>query len=183
METQAHGSLISVQGVGVLLVGPSGIGKSECALELVHRGHRLVADDVVRIRAVAQGRDGRPGLVGTAPELVRHYMEIRGIGLLYIPDLYGREAVRDEASVDLVCRIEAWREGAEFERVGMERPTEEVAGVPLPSLRLPARPAGSMATLVEVAARDHLQRCAGRNPARSLDARLAALHGGQGHGT
>jgi HPr kinase/phosphorylase len=82
--------------------------------------------------------------------------------------------------VDLICRIEEWREGVEFERVGIERPTEELAGMSLPSLRLPARPAGSMATLVEVAVRDHVQRCAGRNPARRLDARLAELHGGRG---
>jgi HPr kinase/phosphorylase len=193
VETQAHGSLIAVLDVGVLLLGPSGIGKSECALELVHRGHQLVADDVVRIRSVTPARgasDGaasgpsRPsGLVGSAPEVIRHYMEIRGIGLLYVPDLYGAEAVRDEGTVDLICRIEEWREGVEFERVGIDRLTEDLAGVSLPSLRLPARPAGSMATLVEVAVRDHLQRRAGRNPARRLDARLAEVHGGQGDGS
>ncbi|MGH0034776.1 MAG: hypothetical protein ACQGVK_07080 [Myxococcota bacterium] len=180
METQSHGSLIAVLDVGVLLLGPSGIGKSECALELVHRGHQLVADDVVRVRSIDPPGQAPKALVGSAPEVIRHYMEIRGIGLLYVPDLYGPDAVRDEGSVDLICRIEEWREGVEFERVGFERPTEELSGVQLPSLRLPARPAGSMATLVEVAVRDHLQRCAGRNPARSLDARLAEVHGGPG---
>jgi len=181
METQAHGALISVQDVGVLLVGPSGIGKSECALELVRRGHRLVADDVVRIRDdVRREEGGRRALVGSAPEVIRHYMEIRGIGLLYIPDLYGEGAVLEEGPVDLVCRIMEWREGVEFERVGIERPTERLAGVDLPTLTLPARPAGSMATLVEVAVRDHLERVAGRNPTRRLDERLAAAHGGGG---
>jgi len=196
VEIQAHGSLIRVQvrapeapGVGVLLLGPAGIGKSECVLELIRRGHRLVADDVVRIRplpppAVApEGADapeerrqgGAPGprLVGAAPEVVRHYMEIRGIGLLYVPDLFGPDSVLDESAIDLLCHLEAWQADAEFERVGWERPEEELAGARLPSLRLPARPAGSMATLVEVAAGDHLQRARGDSAARRLDAALA----------
>lgn len=180
MEAQAHGALITVDRVGVLLVGPSGIGKSECALELVHRGHQLVADDVVKIRSVepVPGAEGAGSfLLGRAPDVIRHYMEIRGIGLLYVPDLYGEGAVRDEGRVDLICRIEEWREGAEYDRVGIERPTEDLAGVQVPMLTLPARPAGSMATLVEVAVRDHLQRKEGRIPARSLDARLAEAHG------
>ena len=167
MEIQAHGALIEVLDVGVLLLGPSGIGKSECALELVRRGHRLVADDVVRIRRESGGR-----IVGRSPEVIRHYMEIRGIGLLSLPDLYGPESVLLETSVDLVCRLEKWREGAAYERVGIDRPMEEVAGVKVPVFVLPARPAGSMATLVEVAVRDHLQRRAGVNAAARLDARL-----------
>ncbi len=165
MEIQTHGVLIEVLEVGVLLIGPSGIGKSECALELVRRGHRLVADDVVRIRRGVNGV-----LSGSAPDVIRHYMEIRGIGLLYIPDLYGQDAVRGEMTVDLVCRLERWREGVEFERVGLDRPREELAGVEVPSLMLPARPAGSMATLIEVAVRDHLQRRAGTSAAERLDA-------------
>jgi HPr kinase/phosphorylase len=167
METQAHGALIDVLEVGVLLLGPSGIGKSECALELVSRGHRLVADDVVRIRRTPDGR-----LVGSAPEMIRHYMEIRGIGLLFIPDLYGPAAVRDEGPVDLLCRLEEWREGAEYDRVGLERPTQDLLGAALPALVLPAHPAGSMATLVEVAVRDHLRRREGQVAARRLDERL-----------
>ncbi len=100
-EIQTHGALIDVLGVGVLLMGRSGVGKSECALELVSHGHRLVADDVVRIR------EEQGGLRGRAAERIRHYMEIRGIGLLYIPDLYGSESVRDESSVDLLCRLDS----------------------------------------------------------------------------
>jgi len=162
-----HGALLRVHGVGILLLGPSGIGKSECALELVERGHRLVADDVVELRA---GSDGR--VVGQAPESVRHYMEIRGVGIVYVPDLYGEDAVCEETEVDLVCELEKWRDDASYERVGLERPLAELAGVQLPRLLLPARPAGSMATVIEVAARDHLQRRAGVNAARRLDRRV-----------
>lgn len=167
MESQAHGALIDVMGVGVLLLGPSGIGKSECALELVARGHRLVADDVVQLHQDAQGR-----LQGTAPELIRHYLEIRGIGLLFVPDLYGPDAVAEQVEVELACRLERWREDAEYERIGIERPTEDFAGVPLPVLVLPVRPAAGLATLVEVAARDHRNRRGGANAARRLDARV-----------
>jgi HPr kinase/phosphorylase len=161
-------------GVGVLLLGPSGVGKSECALELIQRGHRLVADDVVEIRveeAAAEGA-GAPCLLGRAPELIRHFVEIRGIGILYVPDLFGPDSVREEARIDLVCRLEPWNEQAEYERVGLERPSEVWAGVPVPALVLPARPAGSMATVIEVAARDHLQRGRGESAAARLDARL-----------
>ncbi len=156
----------------MLLLGPSGIGKSECALELVTRGHRLVADDVVRIRRREDGR-----LVGTAPELIRHYVEIRGLGLISIPDLFGPEAVRDEAEVCLVCRLERWREDVEYDRVGIDRATEEILDVSVPCLVLPLRPAGSMATLVEVGVRDLLRRRAGSNAARSLDERVREAGG------
>jgi HPr kinase/phosphorylase len=179
VETQVHGALIDVLGVGVLLLGPSGIGKSECALELVQRGHRLAADDVVRVRR-ARDTEGRERLVGRAPELIRHYMELRGLGLIYIPELYGDEAVRAEAHIDLLCHLESWREDGEYERVGIDRPTEEIAGVRVPALTLPVRPAGgSLATLVEVACRDELQRRAGVNAARRLDERLSGGEGRQ----
>lgn len=167
MESQVHGALILVLDVGVLLLGPSGIGKSECALELVRRGHALVADDVVRLERSGEGR-----LLGSAPELIRHYMEIRGIGLLHIPDLYGPESVRQESSIELVCHLERWREGAEYERVGFERPAEQLCGVEVPALVLPVRPAGNMATLIEVAVRDQLQRRTGVSAPARLDARI-----------
>jgi HPr kinase/phosphorylase len=172
LETQIHGALIHVLEIGVLLLGRSGVGKSECALELVARGHQLVADDVVRIRSGTS----EDSLIGTAPELIRHYIEIRGIGLLYIPDLYGKDSVRMESPVDLVVHLEAWRDGKEYERIGLERGRETVAGAALPSLVLPVRPARNMATLVEVCVRDHLQRRAGSNAARRLDERLRAEH-------
>ena len=167
MTARAHGALVDVEGVGVLLLGPSGIGKSECALELVRRGHRLVADDVV---VLERGPEG--GLRGRTPELIRHHMELRGVGIVYVPDLFGPDSVRDEVEVGLVCRLAEWRPDLEVDRVGLERPLETWDGVAVPALLLPARPAGSLATLVEVAVRDHLQRRRGMPAASRLDARL-----------
>ena len=163
METQTHGVLVEVLGVGILLIGPSGIGKSECALELVARGHRLVADDVVRLRRAGER------VLGTAPEPIRHFTEIRGIGLLHVPSLYGPDAVRDEVPVDVLVRLERWREGAEYERVGLERGREPLLGVEVASLLLPVRPATSMATLLEVVARDHRSRRRGENAVERLE--------------
>jgi HPr kinase/phosphorylase len=162
-----HGALLDVHGVGILLLGPSGIGKSECALELVSRGHRLVADDVVEIARREEG-----GLSGRAPERIRHHLEIRGLGILFVPDLFGPESVAESARVDLVCELERWREGGSYDRLGLERAQIELDGVELPRLRLPARPGGSMATVVEVAAREHRRRLAGVNAAARLDEKL-----------
>ena len=162
-----HGSLLDVHGVGTLLLGPSGIVKSECALELLSRGHRLVADDVLEIRNASDGR-----VVGAAPERVRHFMEIRGIGIVSVSDLFGSGAVREEMCIDLICRLVKWREGVEYERVGLDRPTEEIGGVRVPSLTLPAWPGGIMATVVEVAVREHRRRREGMIAARCLDERL-----------
>jgi HPr kinase/phosphorylase len=169
VDTQAHGTLVEVLGTGVLLLGPSGIGKSECALDLIQRGHALIADDQVRLVRRAHG------LVGSAPEVIRYFLEIRGIGLLYLPDLYGADVVRSEGSIDLVCRLEEWREGITFDRIGAERPCLEYAGVSLPVVTLPARPAGSVATLVEASVRDHQQRARGATGAERIDAALRAL--------
>ncbi len=148
--------------MGILLLGPSGIGKSECALELVARGHRLVADDVVRLR-----REG-DRLIGEAPPGIRHFTEIRGLGLLFVPDLYGPDAVADTGAVDLVCHLEPWRTDVDYERVGAERPLETLVGLSRPQIVLPVRPATSMATLLEVAARDHRARGRGADCVREL---------------
>jgi HPr kinase/phosphorylase len=165
-ERQVHGGLVEVLGSGVLLTGPSGVGKSETALELVARGHRLVADDVV-ILTYEAGR-----LRGRSPATIRHHLEIRGIGIVYLPDLYGPDSVRDDGPVDLVCHLEHWKEGAAYERVGLDRPQEDWCGVMLPALVLPVRPSANMATLVEVAVRDEQQRQRGPSGADRLDARL-----------
>jgi HPr kinase/phosphorylase len=157
---------VEVLGVGALLRGPSGVGKSETALELIRRGHRLVADDVVELWAEAGA------LSGAAPALIRHHVEIRGLGILYVPELFGPDSVRERCAVGLVCRLEHWREEAEYERVGFARPTEEILGVTLPAPLLPVRPAGNMATLVEVAVRDHRLRAAGVVAAERLDERV-----------
>lgn len=163
---QLHGGLLRVRELGVLLLGPSGVGKSETALELVARGHQLVADDVVELCAEA----GR--LYGAARAPIRHFLEIRGLGILYVPDLYGSAAVAERAPIELVCRLEVWRPGASYERVGYERARERFLDVEVPALVLPVRPSANMATLVEAAVRDHEQRARGPSGAEKLDARL-----------
>lgn len=164
---QVHGALVQVQGVGVLLLGPSGVGKSETALELVSRGHALVADDVVELERRGES------LVGRAPERIRHYLEIRGLGILFLPELYGPGAVQAEGQVDLLCRLERDAPGGDYERVGLERPRETLAGLSLPVVRLPVRPATSMGVIVEAAARDHRMRSRGPSAAERIDRELA----------
>lgn len=165
---QLHGSLIEVCDLGVLILGPSAVGKSECVIELVRRGQRMVADDVVRL---SRSEDGTR-LIGRSPESIRHHIEIRGLGLLSVADLYGPESVLAESPIDFVCRLEAWREGKHFERIGLERPFEEFLGVPVPSVTLPVHAASNLATLVELAARDWNLRESGVNAAARLDERL-----------
>jgi HPr kinase/phosphorylase len=164
---RCHGALVEVGGMGVLLLGPSGVGKSECALELVRRGHRLVADDVVLLERGPEGE-----LLGRALPRLGHHMEIRGLGILSVPDLFGPESVRESARVELLCRLDPPAQGREYERVGIERPCETLAEVAVPCVTLPARPAGSIATVVEAAARDQARRRAGVNAAARLDASL-----------
>lgn len=177
-EIQMHGSLVEVIGVGILLLGPSGVGKSECVIELVRRGHRMVADDLVRLRV-----DDEQRLVGRAPNRIRHYIEIRGLGLLSVADLFGPDAVMDECEVGFVCRLEEWGPERSFERIGLERPREAFLGVDLPTARLPVHAASSLATLVELVARDWQLRLRGVNAARRLDERSREQGGmlGDGH--
>jgi HPr kinase/phosphorylase len=177
--SRIHGSLVEVAGVGVLLLGKSGIGKSECALELVMRGHRLVADDVV---LVGCDDDGQP--VGWSPELVRHYVELRGIGIVHVPSMFGESAVAERARIELVVQLEAWGAG-EVERVGLDRHKEVFAGFEIAALHLPVAPGRNIASLVEVAARVHLLRRQGKSGVAELDERLSealrgeALRGGR----
>ncbi|HEU4404258.1 MAG TPA: HPr(Ser) kinase/phosphatase [Polyangiaceae bacterium] len=163
-----HGVLIDVFGLGMLLIGKSGIGKSECALEMVMRGHRLVADDVVRC-------DWRPpGLVFGGPaELLRHHIEVRGLGVLNIKDLLGVTATRERKRIDLVVRLLEWSdEAGGVERMGVDDRYHEVLGVKIRELRVPIRPGRSMASILEVAARNELVRAAGVHSARDFFARL-----------
>ena len=171
---RVHGSLVEVARVGVLLLGGSGIGKSECALELVMRGHRLVADDVVLI-----GPDGDGSPSGWSPELVRHFLELRGIGIVHVPSLFGPESVAERARIELVVRLEAWGSG-EVERIGLERRSEDIAGFAVEVLHLPVAPGRNIASLVEVGARNHVLRSRGRSGAEELDARVFALLRGEG---
>ena len=157
-----HGVLVDVGGVGVLLAGPSGAGKSECALELIARGHRLVADDAVEL-----SREG-DHVIGRASEAIGSHLEIRGLGILCVTDLYGPAAYAESAAVDLVCRIDPGR--TDFDRTGLERESEELLGVAVPRVVLPASPGVSLATVVDAAARDHRQRRAGSSSAARFDA-------------
>jgi HPr kinase/phosphorylase len=162
-----HGVLVDVLGLGVLVSGESGIGKSECALDLVVRGHRLVADDTVEIRC-----RGGSILVGRCPEFTRHHMEIRGLGIVNVTDLFGVSATRASKRVELVVRLERWESGREYDRLGLESASIEILGVQVPLVTIPVATARNLAMLVEVAARNHLLRSRGRHAARLLASRL-----------
>ncbi|HWP35277.1 MAG TPA: HPr(Ser) kinase/phosphatase [Thermodesulfobacteriota bacterium] len=177
-STTVHGVLVDVLGVGVLLTGKSGIGKSECALDLIQRGHRLVADDVVRIT-----RREPDMLLGTGAEPIRHHMEIRGLGIINVKELFGITAVREVKAVDLVIELVEWDE-EEMDRLGLDEATREILGVPLPLVRMPVRFGRNMTTIIEVAVRNHLLKSAGRHSARLFQERLEAEleRAGQGRG-
>lgn len=164
-----HGVLVDVLGLGVLMVGESGIGKSECALDLVVRGHRLVADDVVEVR-----RRSDAIVLGACPELTRHHMEVRGLGLINIRDLFGIAATRGSKRVELVVQLERWAPSQPYDRLGLDEATYDLLGVHIPLLRLPVAPGRSLAILVEVAARNQLLRARGIHAARALVSRLDA---------
>ena len=170
MERQIHGSLVEVRGLGVLILGPSGVGKSECVIELVRRGQRLVADDVVRLRTSPDGQR----VIGWSPESIRHYIEVRGLGLLCVADLFGKDATLDECEVAFVVRLAAPAPGLAFERIGLERPRESLLGVEVPGVVLPVHAGSNLATLVDLAIRDWQLRVRGVNAARRLDERLQA---------
>ena len=163
-----HGVLLDIYGVGVLLLGDSGVGKSECALDLIVRGHRLVSDDIVEIK-----RRGN-GLNGTGPELTRYHMEIRGLGIINIKDLFGVAAVRSQKDLDMVVRLDPWQEGKEYERLGLDQRTYEILGLNVPFLEMPVAPGRHLSVLVEVASRNHLLKTKGYDPARELATRLEA---------
>jgi HPr kinase/phosphorylase len=175
---QIHGSLVEVRGLGVLILGPSGVGKSECVIELVRRGQRLVADDVVRLRPTADGQR----LIGWSPEHIRHYVEVRGLGLLCVADLFGREATLDECEVAFVVRLAELGPGTRFERIGLERRREKLFGVEIPMVELPVHAGSNLATLVDLAIRDWQLRQRGINAARRLDEGLRRLGGDRGVG-
>jgi HPr kinase/phosphorylase len=162
-----HGVLMDILGLGVLIVGESGIGKSECALDLIVRGHRLVADDTVEVR-----RRGETGVIGTCPELTRHHMEVRGLGVINIRDLFGVASTRTSKRIELVVRLERWDPEREYDRLGLEENVFELFSVKIPLILMPVAPGRNLAILVEVAARNQLLRSRGLNAARDLAARL-----------
>jgi HPr kinase/phosphorylase len=162
-----HCVLMDVLGLGVLVIGESGIGKSECALDLVVRGHRLVADDAVEIRCRAQSF-----VLGSCPELTRHHMEIRGLGIINVQDLFGVASTRTSKRVELVVQLERWEHGREYDRLGLDESFYELLGVRIPMIRMPVAPGRNLAILVEVAARNQLLRSRGHHAARRLVQRL-----------
>ncbi|MSO45375.1 MAG: HPr(Ser) kinase/phosphatase [Acidobacteria bacterium] len=173
-RTILHAVLLDILGLGVLIVGESGIGKSECALDLIVRGHRLVADDTVEIR-----RRAETILIGTCPELTRHHMEIRGLGVINLKDLFGIASTRSSKRVELVVQLERWDPGREYERLGLDDHYYEVLGVRVPFIRMPVAPGRSVAILIEVAARNQLLRAWGHHAARALANRLDRAIGGE----
>lgn len=162
-----HGVFVEVYGEGVLILGESGVGKSETALELIKRGHRLVTDDIVEIRKVSEIT-----LVGTAPDIIRHFIEIRGIGILDVKNLFGMGAVKVIESISLVINLETWDNKKNYERLGLENEYMQLLGINVPSLIIPVRPGRNIAMIVEVAAMNNRQKKMGYNAAKVLNERV-----------
>ena len=157
-----HGVLLDIYGEGVLITGESGVGKSETAIELVKRGHRLVADDAVEIRRVSHQ------LIGKAPELIRHYIELRGIGVIDVQQLFGMSAVKLESQLDLVVYLERWQENKFYDRLGLDEEKVDILGMKLPILTIPVQPGRNLAAIVEVAAMNNRAKKYGYNAAKTL---------------
>jgi HPr kinase/phosphorylase len=162
-----HAVLLDILGLGVLIAGESGIGKSECALDLIVRGHRLVADDAVELR-----RRQESVLIGTCPELTRHHMELRGLGVINVKELFGVASTRSSKRVELVVQLERWDPAREYDRLGLDDAFYEILGLRIPLIRMPVAPGRNIAILVEVAARNQLLRSRGHHAARALAERL-----------
>ena len=168
-RTMMHAVLMDILGLGVLIAGESGIGKSECALDLIVRGHRLVADDTVEMR-----RRQETILIGACPELTRHHMELRGLGVINIKELFGIASTRSSKRVELMVQLERWDPAREYERLGLDGEFFEILGLRVPLIRMPVAPGRNIAILVEVAARNQLLRQRGHHSARAFADRLEA---------
>ena len=173
-RTTLHGVLVEVYGEGMLITGDSGIGKSETALELIKRGHRLVADDAVEIRCTSETQ-----LMGTAPEMIRYYMELRGIGVVDVRHLYGIGAVKPFGSIELVANLVRWDQSRPYDRLGLDSEYTEILGVSVPSITIPVAPGRNLAVILELAAMNNRQKKTGHNAAEELVARHdAAVNAG-----
>ncbi|MCC7004176.1 MAG: HPr(Ser) kinase/phosphatase [Gemmatimonadaceae bacterium] len=165
--TSLHGSLADVYGVGLLFTGASGIGKSECVLDLVERGHRLVADDLVITR-----KKGHDIVIGSGHPLQRHFMEIRGVGLIDVKAIFGIRAVRQQKRIEVVVVLTKWEEGMVVERTGLEVDSTEILGVEIPRIHVPLNPGKNITVIAEVIAMNHLMRYSGEDPAQAFNERL-----------
>lgn len=166
-RSSMHGVLIEVYGEGILILGESGVGKSETALEVVKRGHRLIADDLVEVRRVSDST-----LLGRAPEIIKHLIEIRGIGILDVKELYGVSSVKMQENINFVINLELWDEKKSYERLGIQEETTEILGIQVPSITIPVRPGRNLAIIVEVAAINFRQKQMGYNAAQALTQRV-----------
>jgi HPr kinase/phosphorylase len=166
-RTVRHGVLIEVYGIGILLIGKSGVGKSETALELIERGHRLVADDMVEIRRLSESY-----LIGSCSDLLRHHMEIRGLGIINIKDIFGVGSVRDHMIIELIINLKEWDDNMEFDRTGLDNHTEEILGLQIPYIELPVKPGRNIPIIVETAAMNQRLKKMGRNSAQEFNKKL-----------
>ena len=167
-----HGVLVDVYGVGVLIMGESGIGKSEAALELIKRGHRLVSDDVVEIRKVSDDT-----LIGCAPDITKHFIELRGIGIVDVRRIFGIGAIKMTEKVELVINLEPWEDGKQYDRLGLDGQTTSILDIAVPSLTIPVKPGRNLAVIIEVAAMNDRQKKMGFNAARELQERMLKQYG------
>lgn len=166
-RTYVHGVLLDIYGLGVLLIGGSGVGKSECALDLITRGHSLVADDRVTVKRYPNG-----DLVGFSEGPLRHHMELRGLGIVNVQDLFGLAAVRERRTIDLVIELEHWREGEAYDRLGLDETLYEILETPVPYLKMPVALGRNLSMLVEIAARNHVLKIQGHHSAREFARKL-----------
>ena len=162
-----HGVLVEVYGEGILIMGESGVGKSETAIELVKRGHRLVADDAVEVKRVSDNT-----LIGSAPEIIRHFVELRGIGIIDVKEIFGIGSVKGEESIDMIIHLEPWEDGKQYDRLGMVDEFTNIMGINVPSLTIPVKLGRNLAVIVEVAAMNNRQKRMGYNAAVELNKRL-----------
>ncbi|MBR6709658.1 MAG: HPr(Ser) kinase/phosphatase [Clostridia bacterium] len=167
-----HGVLVEVYGEGILILGDSGVGKSETAIELVKRGHRLIADDAVELKRVSAKR-----LVGSAPEIIRHYVELRGIGIVDVRRLFGMGAVKETEAVDLVINLENWVQGKMYDRLGLDTEKIDILGIELPMITIPVKPGRNLAIILEIAAMNNRQKKMGYNTAEEFNKRLMGQMG------
>ncbi|MFW6035161.1 MAG: HPr(Ser) kinase/phosphatase [Halanaerobiales bacterium] len=169
-EKSIHGVLVDIYGVGVLISGKSGIGKSETAIQLVKRGHRLVADDIIKVKKI-----GERELIGYAPEVSRHFLEIRGIGIINVRTLFGAGAVKDSSVINLIASLEFWQEDKMYERLGIDSRYDEIMNVKIPEVILPVKPGRNLAMVLEIAAMNSRMKSMGYNAARDFSAKVNDL--------
>lgn len=169
-QVTRHGVLVEVYGEGILMLGESGVGKSEAAMELLKRGHRLVADDAVEIKRVSNRT-----LVGTSPEIIRHLIELRGIGIVDVRQIFGMGAVKESEKIDLVLSLENWSQDTKYDRFGLEYEQYDILGLQVPMITIPIKPGRNLAVIIEVAAMNNRLKRLGYNAAAELNKRLEAL--------